>query len=235
MVIKLPMTIVGEVVRFIFENSDNNYRIFVVTDTSGNTFTLNGYLVGLDEGLTYEFICEEVHHPRYGWQYKVLSYQSIMDTSKEGIITYLSSNLFPGVGLKCAERIYEALGDKCLEIIENDPNSLQKVKGMTIGQRQTVYAKVLENRVIEKIFVRLYQIGLTNKMVMKLYDKYHYETLDIIEKNPYQLIYDLDGFGFKKADELAMKIGFSVDNVERLKALLVDGKTGEVLAVREIV
>ena len=221
MVIKLPMTIVGEVVRFIFENSDNNYRIFVVTDTSGNTFTLNGYLVGLDEGLTYEFICEEVHHPRYGLQYKVLSYQSIMDTSKEGIITYLSSNLFPGVGLKCAERIYEALGDKCLEIIENDPNSLLKVKGMTIGQRQTVYAKVLENRVIEKIFVRLYQIGLTNKMVMKLYDKYHYETLDIIEKNPYQLIYDLDGFGFKKADELALKIGFSVDNVERLKALLV--------------
>ena len=219
--INVSMTIVGEVVRFIFENSDNNYRIFVVADTSGNTYTLNGYLVRLDEGLTYEFICDEVHHPKYGLQYKVLSYQNIMDTSKEGIITYLSSNLFPGVGLICAEKVYEALGEKCLEIIENDPNSLDKVKGITINQKQVIYTKILENRVIEKIFVRLYQIGLTNKMVMKLYDKYQYETLDIIENNPYKLIYDLEGFGFKKADELAMKLGFSVDNIERLKALLV--------------
>ena len=166
--INVSMNIVGEVVRFIFENSDNNYRIFVVADTSGNTYTLNGYLVRLDEGLTYEFICDEVHHPKYGLQYKVLSYQNIMDTSKEGIITYLSSNLFPGVGLICAEKVYEALGEKCLEIIENDPNSLDKVKGITINQKQVIYTKILENRVIEKIFVRLYQIGLTNKMVMKL-------------------------------------------------------------------
>lgn len=215
------MKITGEVVRYIFENNDNNYRIFVVADTSGNSFTLNGYLVRLDENLTYEFICEEVNHPKYGLQYKVLSYQSIMDTSKEGIVTYLSSNLFPGVGLKCAERIYDALGDKCLEIIENNPSSLDNVKGVTTIQKQTIYTKILENRVVEKIFVKLYQIGLTNKMVMKLYEKYEYETLDIIEKNPYQLIYDLDGVGFKKADELAMKLGFSEDNHERLKALLV--------------
>ena len=170
--INLSLRITGEVLRYIFENSDNNYRIFLVSDASGNTFTLNGYIVKLDEGLTYEFECEEVNHPKYGLQYKVLSYQSVVDTSKEGIITYLSSNLFPGVGLKCAERIYESLGDKCLEIIESDPTSLDKVKGMTNGQKQTVYTKILENRVIEKIFVRLYQIGLTNKMVMKLYEKY---------------------------------------------------------------
>ena len=221
MVIILSIKIVGEIIRYIFENSDNNYRIFLVGDESGNTYTLNGYLVRLDEEITYEFECEEVNHPKYGLQYKVLSYQSVIDNSKEGIITYLSSNLFPGVGLKCAQKIYEALGDKCLEIIETDPNSLDKVKGMTNGQKQTVYTKILENRVIEKIFVKLYQIGLTNKMVMKLYEKYQYETLDFIEKNPYQLIYDLEGFGFKKADELAMKLGFSVDNKERLKALLV--------------
>ena len=91
MVIILSIKIVGEVVRHIFKNSDNNYRVFVVVDSSNNSYTLNGYLVGLDEGLSYEFICEEVYHAKYGTQYKVLSYQSIMDTSKEGIITYLSS------------------------------------------------------------------------------------------------------------------------------------------------
>ena len=217
----MSVTIVGEVIRYIFENSDNNYRIFLVEDNLKNQYTLSGYLPKLSEELNYEFICEETHHPKYGMQFKVVSYQNIMDNSKEGIITYLSSNLFPGVGLICAEKVYEALGENCLQIIENDPNSLEKVSGISKNQKQVIYTKILENRVVEKIFVRLYQIGLTNKMVMKLYEKYQYETLDVIESNPYRLIYDLEGVGFKKADELAMKLGFSVDHKERLKALLV--------------
>lgn len=215
------MKIIGEIIRYIFENSDNNYRIFLVADDNGNNFTLNGYLPRLQEDLVYEFEVEEVNHIKYGLQYKVLSYQNVVDNSKEGIVSYLSSNLFPGVGLIAAEKVYNELGKDCLDIIENDPNSLETVKGLTKNQRQVIYTKILENRMVENIFVRLYQIGLTNKMVMKLYEKYSYETLDIIEKNPYSLIYDLEGFGFKKADDLAMKLGFSVDHVERLKALLV--------------
>ena len=217
----LSIKIVGEIVRYIFENSDNSYRIFLVVDSAKNQYTLNGYLPKLSEELIYEFEVEEVHHIRYGLQYKVLSYQNVMDTSKEGIITYLSSNLFPGVGLVCAEKIYEALGDNCLDIIEKNPSALDDIKGVTKTQKQVIYTKIMENRMVEKIFVKLYQIGLTTKMVMKLYEKYSYETLDVIESNPYQLIYELEGIGFKKADELAMKLGFSVDHKERLKALLV--------------
>ena len=144
-----------------------------------------------------------------------------MENSREGIINYLSSNLFPGVGLICAEKVYNELGDKCLEIIEKNPNALENIKGITKSQKETIYLKILENRIIEKIFVKLYQMGLSNKMVMELYDKYHEETLNVIEENPYRLIYDLDGVGFKKADELAMKLNFSLDHKERLKALLV--------------
>ena len=217
----MSIKIIGEINRFIFENKENNYRIFTVKGSDNNIYTLSGYIVSLDEGLKYEFICDEVHHPKYGMQYKVLSYQNVMDNSKEGIINYLSSNLFPGVGLICAERVYEALGEECLTIIENNPSSLDSVIGITKNQKQVIYNKILENRVVEKIFVRLYQIGLTNKMVMKLYEKYGYETLDIIEENPYRLIYDLEGIGFKKADELALKLGFPLDYPERLKALLV--------------
>ena len=90
----MSVTITGEVVRYIFENSDNNYRIFVVASEC-NYYTLNGYIVRLDEDLTYEFECEEVNHPKYGLQYKVLSYQTVLENTKEGIIIYLSSNLFP--------------------------------------------------------------------------------------------------------------------------------------------
>lgn len=217
----MSIKIVGEVMRYIYENSDNNYRIFLVIDENRKQYTLNGYLPRLEEDLTYEFTCEEVNHAKYGLQYKVLSYQNIVDNSKEGIVTYLSSNLFPGIGLRIAEKIYDVLGEDCLEIIEKDPSSLDKVSTMTTKQKQIVYTKILENRVVEKIFVELYKIGLSNKMVMKLYEKYQFETLEIIENNPYQLIYDLEGVGFKKADELAMKLGFSLDHKERLKALLV--------------
>ena len=217
----MSVIIVGEVSRFIFENNENNYRIFTVKDSKNNIYTLSGYILNLDESMTYEFTCEEVNHPKYGTQYKVLSYQSLIDDSKEGIINYLSSNLFPGVGLICAQKVYNTLGKDCLTTIENDPSSLDLVVGITKNQKQVIYTKILENRLVEKIFVRLYEIGLTNKMVMKLYEKYSYETLDVIEKNPYQLIYDLEGVGFKKADELALKLGFSIDNPERLKALMV--------------
>ena len=107
----MGIQIKGEVMRIIFSNSDNNYRIFTVSNNE-NTFTLCGYIPKIEEGLSYEFECEETYHPRYGNQYKVLTYQSIMENSREGIINYLSSNLFPGVGLICAEKVYNELGDK---------------------------------------------------------------------------------------------------------------------------
>ena len=215
------MKIIGDVSNIIFSNNENNYKIFVVVDNNNERHTLCGYLLDLHDDLTYEFECEEVNHPKYGKQYKVLSYHIQKDNSREGIISYLSSNLFPGVGLISAEQIYDALGDNCLEMIEKDPSVLDMVSKLTKNQKEIIYHKVIENRVIEDIFVNLYQIGLTPKMVMTLYEKYQENTLSIIQENPYRLIYDIEGFGFKKTDELAMKLGFKIDYIERLKALLV--------------
>ena len=133
----MSIIIKGEVVRIIFANSDNNYRIFTVA-YNDNTYTLCGYIPKLEEGLTYEFECEETYHPRYGNQFKVLTYQTVMENSREGIINYLSSNLFPGVGLICAEKVYDSLGENCLELIEKDPNILETVSGITKKQKETI-------------------------------------------------------------------------------------------------
>ena len=217
----MEVKLIGEVYKYIYENSDNNYRIFLLADKARNYYTLSGYIPRLREELTYEFITEELKHPKYGLQYKIISYENVVDTSKEGVVAYLSSSLFPGVGLICAEKIFNALGENALEIIENNPSVLDDIKGVTKNQKQTIYTKIIENRLVDKIFVKLYQIGLTSKMVMKLYEKYGLDTLEIIEENPYKLIYELEGFGFKKADEMAMKLGFPFDHKERLKALIV--------------
>ena len=116
---------------------------------------------------------------------KKIKTKSTVDTSKEGVVAYLSSSLFPGVGLMCAEKIFNALGENALEIIENNPSVLDDIKGVTKNQKQTIYTKIIENRLVDKIFVKLYQIGLTSKMVMKLYEKYGLDTLEIIEENPF--------------------------------------------------
>ena len=108
-VISLEVKLIGEVYKYIYENSDNNYRIFLLADKARNYYTLSGYIPRLREELTYEFITEEVKHPKYGLQYKIISYENVVDTSKEGVVAYLSSSLFPGVGLICAEKIFNAL------------------------------------------------------------------------------------------------------------------------------
>jgi len=217
---ELLMKIIGKIINIIFKNDENNYRIFVVSNESSR-YTLCGYLPQLDEGLAYEFETEEVNHPKYGLQYKVLTYKIYQDKSKESIISYLSSSLFPGIGYIAAEAIYNTLGPNCLDIIINDKNALEEVSKLTPKQRLTIYEKVKENEILESIFVKLYDVGLTNQMAMKLYEKYHSKTLEVIENNPYQLIYDLDGVGFKRADDLARKLGFKENDQERLKALLV--------------
>lgn len=213
------MIITGEINNIIFENKENNYYILNVIDEAGERYTICGYLLKPELDITYDFTVREVNHPKYGLQYQVLSYQMHHEKSREGIISYLSSNLFPKVGLVSAMAIYEKLGDTALEDIEANPDVLDSIVSQT--QKAIIYQKLLENRAVEKLFVALYDYGLTSKMILKLYEKYHDKTLTVIKENPYQLIYDLDGFGFKKADDLAFKLGFMPDNIERLKALLI--------------
>lgn len=213
------MIITGEINNIIFENKENNYYILNVIDEAGERYTICGYLLKPELDITYDFTVREVNHPKYGLQYQVLSYQMHHEKSREGIISYLSSNLFPKVGLVSAMAIYEKLGDTALEDIEANPDVLDSIVSQT--QKAIIYQKLLENRAVEKLFVALYDYGLTSKMILKLYEKYHDKTLTVIKENPYQLIYDLDGFGFKKADDLAFKLGFMPNNIERLKALLI--------------
>lgn len=215
------MQITGKIITYIYQNTENGYKVFIVMDEEKNRYTLTGYTGNLDSSLVYQFEVKEVYHKKYDLQYQIESYKLMMDSSKDSIISYLSSSLFSGVGLIAATNIYEALGERALELIASDKGVLDNVPRLTEKQKDIIYLTIRSNLVFENIYVELYKIGLSNQMIHHLYEKYQETTLDIIYENPYRLIYDIDNIGFITADNLALKLGFPYDHIERLKALLI--------------
>lgn len=215
------MEIIGKIVNIIFQNADTGYKVFIVEDDNKNRYTLTGYTTQLDYALKYYFNTEEIVHPKYDLQYKILTYKIYNEGNKDSIIAYLSSSLFPGVGLIGATNIYDTLGDDALNLITSDPSCLDLVPKLSKKQKEIIYLSIKANINFEQIYLELHNIGLTNHMIHHLYEKYQEKTLDVIEENPYRLIYEIDNIGFLTADNLALKLGFKVNDLERLKALLV--------------
>ena len=106
----MEVKLIGEVYKYIYENSDNNYRIFLLADKARNYYTLSGYIPRLSEELTYEFITEEVKHSKYGLQYKIISYENVVDTSKEGVVVGKSIIVYPMFGDAYSVEIEEGIG-----------------------------------------------------------------------------------------------------------------------------
>lgn len=205
----------------IFEAKDNNYRINVIyEETTGDEKIVCGYFPALNREVLYEISGDYINHHKYGRQLQVKSVKQLVTKTLDGIVEYLSSSLFSGVGSKYALEVYETLGKNCLELIIENPAVLNKTK-LPQKIQTVIYEGIKKNKSVEELFVKLYDIGLSNKMIMKLYEKYELKTLDVIFEDPYKLIYELEGFGFKKADELALSLGFDELCVSRIEALLM--------------
>ncbi|MDE7095782.1 MAG: ATP-dependent RecD-like DNA helicase, partial [Anaeroplasmataceae bacterium] len=173
--------------------------------------------IELEEGLEYEFVGETTKHVKYGEQFKVESYTKSNSFSEDGLIAYLSSDKFFGIGQKLAKNIVEELGTDCIQKIMDDPSILDSVKQMNESKKKVIIETLKQNYATEQVVIKLYSYGLTNKMVYRLYDAYGTEAAMRIEDNPYSLIYDVEGFGFKKSDALALKLGFQESDPLRLR------------------
>ncbi len=204
----------------IFESKENNYQIVSVYTNDGKDLIICGYFQPLVKELSYEVEGEFVTHPKHGKQLNVKSIKKLIDTSYDGIVDYLSSNFFPGVGEKYAQEIYNKIGSKCLELIVEDRGILDKTN-LSARIKDVVYESLIKNKSLEELFVKMYDSGLTTKNIMKLYEKYEDKTLNHIYNDPYNLIYELEGFGFKKADTLAIKLGFEKTDSKRIQALII--------------
>lgn len=216
----------GTVEAILFQNSDNFYTVLKVdtieTNEDFDTMpTVVGFLPNIVEGDVYTFKGQVVDHPCYGKQLKAETFEKEMPQTKEAIISYLSSDLFKGVGKKTAQNIVNALGDNAINDILDDHSVLEKVSGLSKKKQKQIAEQISANQESEKIMIRLHDLGFGPKLSMAIYQFYLGDTLTILDQNPYQLIYDIKGIGFNKADQLARNIGIAYNDNERLKAALL--------------
>ncbi|MGX6969869.1 ATP-dependent RecD-like DNA helicase [Vagococcus bubulae] len=217
----------GTVEAIFFENATNFYKVMLVkvketnTTYDGDEIVVTGTFGQIQEGEPYCFYGEIVNHPRYGEQLKVERYEQDKPTSTEGLINYLSSSKFPGIGKKTAQTIVELLGETAIDDILDNPDLLDQVAGLNQKKKETLVSSLKENYGMEQIVVGLNRYGFGNQLAFTIYQYYKGDTLKIIEENPYQLVEDIEGVGFKKADMLAERIGISATSSERIRAALV--------------
>lgn len=207
----------------LFRNKENNYTIYKISlEETGDVEILKGHLPELSSDILYEFEVEEVVHPKYGVQYNVLSYKQTNRQNKVGLISYFSSNLFMGVGPVKATNIVNTFGDDAIRIILEDKTVLKKV-GFNPLQIERFYKALVENQALEQTLTSLFNYGISTNLSMKLYNHYGDKTMSVLENDPYQLIYDIDGIGFIRADEIAQKLGIKEDDPRRIKAAIMFG------------
>ncbi|MGJ9457059.1 SF1B family DNA helicase RecD2 [Oceanobacillus sp. CF4.6] len=214
----------GEIVNTIFKNEAEHFSIVKIKvqetneDFKEKEIVAKGYFSNLHEQTTYYFYGEFERHVRFGTQYKVSFYKTIIPDTKDGLVAYLSSDLFYGIGEKTAERIVGYLGETAISKILNDSNVLQDVPGLKKETAERLAASLKENQGFEHVAVYLSNYGVGLKMAQNVYQKYKEEAIEILEKDPYQYVFDIEGFGFRTADEIASQNGLSLTHPNRIGA-----------------
>jgi exodeoxyribonuclease V alpha subunit len=219
--------IVGTVQAIFFENPSNFYKVVLVKVTDTNTdylekeIVVTGSFGQLQEQELYRFFGHFVDHPRYGRQFQIDSYQQERPTSAGGVINYLASDKFPGIGKRTAEKIVEALGEDAIDRIIEDPAVLQQVSILNDKKRQTIVETIRLNHGMEQVIVGLNRYGFGSQLAFSIYQTYKDETLTVIQENPYQLVEDIEGIGFKRADNIAEQLGIQADSMIRIRAAIL--------------
>ncbi len=213
--------ITGTINNYIYESDESLYKVCELVLDDDSEVIIVGSFPRLDEGLSYEFVGSYREHPKYGKQFFVESYSKSDSLTKSGLLNYLSSGKFYGIGPKIAENIINKLGLDCIKKILADQTVLEGISGLTKPKAEALYTALKDNYLEEQCYIELYGYGLTSKMVSKLYEKYGNSAANKVVEDPYRLITEVDGFGFKKSDNLALKLGIDPSDMRRIKASLV--------------
>ena len=210
----------GYVDHIIFQNSDNGYTVLELM--SGETMiTCVGMLMGLTDGMNVELEGEYMDHPSYGRQFKAARFTEKEPEDELAIERYLGSGAIKGVGAALAARIVRRFGKETFRIIEEEPERLAEIKGISERKAQEISIQVEEKRSLRSAMLFLQQYGISLNLSVKIYNTYGEEIYSILQKNPYRLADDIDGVGFRIADEIAAKVGIRTDSDFRIRSGLI--------------
>ncbi len=185
------------------------------------TITFTGYFAELNENDRYIMYGEIVNHPKYGFQYSVKEYERIKPEEKEGIVEFLSSGLFKGIGVKQAESIADVLGDNALDLILKDKTCLYQVPKLSEAKIDLIYNTLVKYEESHEIILKLTELGFNMKDSLNIYNAYKSNTIRIIENNIYRIIDDVDGINFEKVDKIALSLDEDKYNINRIKACII--------------
>ncbi len=219
--------ILGRPIVSIFHNVQNMYSIVRVKIQETNLqyddkeIIVVGYFPQLQMDEQYRFTGTMRQHPKYGVQFQVETFTKEVPATEQGIVHYLSSDLFVGIGKKTAETIVEKLGPNTIRLILEDPNVLDGVPRLSAEKKEVIHRTIEQNLGLERVMIQLNEWGFGPQLGMKIYQTYRTETIDFLTENPYRLIEDVDGVGFFRADEVGAKLGITGNHPDRIKAAIL--------------
>jgi exodeoxyribonuclease V alpha subunit len=210
-------TVNGFVAHIVYQNQENGYTVMTV-ESEGQEITCVGNLKGLTQGETINATGEYTLHPVYGKQFHIQQYQNVAPKNAADMERYLGSGTIKGVGIALAARIVKRFGEDTFRIIEEEPERLKEVRGISERMARDIGLQMEEKKELRDSFVFLSQFGLSNAMAVKIVNTYGDELYKVMQENPYRLAEDIRGVGFKTADEIAGKAGIRVDADYRVRA-----------------
>ena len=207
----------GYVEHIIYRNADNGYTVLNLV-SGEEEITCVGIFSAIAEGENIEASGDYTDHPTYGKQFKVESFEEKAPEDEEAIERYLGSGAIRGIGLALAARIVRRFKADTFRIIEEEPERLAEVKGISERKAMEIADQVNEKRDLRQAMIFLQQYGITMNLAVKVYQQYGQEVYGIIRENPYRLADDIEGVGFRTADEIAVRGGIRMDSDFRIRS-----------------
>ena len=214
--------VTGVIEKIVYSNENNDFKVCKLRlDDLKTIETIFGNFLRVDIGEHVEILGEYVTTSKYGKQIKVSNLKILPLASVESIEKYLGSGIIKGIGPVMAKRIVSYFGDKTIEVLDNDIESLSKIDGIGLKRISVIKEEWQKQLKIRDIMIFLQSIGITPSLAKKIFDKYGENTILVIKDNPYKLCDEIFGVGFKTADKIAIKLGIEKNSLFRLTSGII--------------
>lgn len=207
----------GTVEDIIFQNEENGYVVANIK-TNEDVSTIVGCIPYIIIGQNLRLEGKWVEHPQFGKQFKVEKCEELLPDSLTGIEKYLSSGIISGIGPVTAKKIVDKFKEKTLDIFDHDINRLKEIEGIGDKKVDDIYESYMKHREVKNIMVFLQTYGVTANQCMKIYNRYGADSVEKVKQNPYVLVDDISGFGFKTSDKIARSLGTPKDSPFRIQS-----------------